>query len=314
MPEKYEHIRLDSVSKSFGNLSAVSDLSFSIKAGEVVGFLGPNGAGKTTTMRLITGYYTPDSGMINVNGLDTQKNEQKTKLSIGFLPENNPLYGDMLVCEYLNFIADLRGVPKSNRKDLLDSAIESAGIQAIYYRTIHELSKGNKQRVGMAQAILHQPEILIMDEPTEGLDPNQRVLIRDLIRSLGKDRTVLLSTHVLSEVESTCDRVLLINQGKLITDSTVDNLLKDAEGMRSISIEVKGDDVMKNLRAIQGVISVRYEGERGGNYHYVVNCKDRDIRTDIFHLAVTNNWTLSELHEERATLENVFQELTIVRN
>lgn len=314
MSDMNEHIRLDSVSKSFGSLNAVSDLSFSVKRGEVVGFLGPNGAGKTTTMRLITGYYTPDIGVINVNGMDTQKNEQKTKHSIGFLPENNPLYGDMLVCEYLNFIADLRGVPKKNRKNLMNSAIESAGIQAIYYRIIHQLSKGNRQRVGMAQAILHQPEILIMDEPTEGLDPNQRVLIRELIRSLGKDRTVLLSTHVLSEVESTCDRVLLINQGKLITDSTVDKLLEDAEGMRSISIEVQGDDVMKSLRSIPGVISVRYEGDRGGRYHYFVNCRDRDIRSDIFRMAVTNSWTLTELHEERTTLENVFQELTIPRN
>src|SRR5437870_6811285 len=223
-------LAVEGVSKRFDDVTAVDRVCFAVDPGEVVGFLGPNGAGKSTTMRLITQYYEPDTGDIRLDGVPLVEAGRAAKRRIGYLPENNPLYGDMLVSEYLAFIADLRELRGPARSQAIDDAVTGTGLETVYYRPIGELSKGFRQRVGLAQAILHRPDLLVLDEPTEGLDPNQRVEIRQLIGTLGRDRTVLLSTHVLSEVQQSCSRLLIISRGKIVADGPVDRLIERASG------------------------------------------------------------------------------------
>jgi ABC-2 type transport system ATP-binding protein len=304
-------IQVKGVTKAFGSRVAVNNLSFDVRRGEVVGFLGPNGAGKTTTMRLLTSYYTQDSGTILINGVDNQERDLETRNSIGYLPENNPLYGDLLVKEYLAFVADLRGIAPAQRRESMAQAVEEAGLKEVYYRPVSQLSKGYRQRVGLAQAILHRPSILVMDEPTEGLDPNQRVTIRELIRTMGKDRTVLLSTHVMQEVEATCERVLIIRRGQLVADSPIKELLNRTQGMRSVQVEVEGNEVETALKGLPNVTAVeRQEPVDGRKRYRVAISGDEDIRPEIFHLARKRDWVLWELHEERARLEDIFHALT----
>jgi len=292
----------------------VQNLSFSVNKGEIVGFLGPNGAGKTTTMRLLTSYYTPDSGGILINGIDNTENDLETRKSIGYLPENNPLYEDLLVSEYLDFIADLRGVTGQNRKDNLDQTISETGLSDVYYRPISELSKGYHQRVGLAGAILHRPAILILDEPTEGLDPNQRLSMRDLIRSLGKDRTVLVTTHVMQEVENTCERVLVINKGQLVADSPVNEILQLTPGLRRIYVEIEGSHIESGLSELNSVESVERLEPIGTRKRYRVNLSGTsDPRPEIFKISKQKDWILWELHEERMRLEDVFHNLTAAK-
>ena len=305
-------IQVRGVTKAFGDNKAVDKLTFNVRRGEVVGFLGPNGSGKTTTMRLLTSFYTPDTGDIRINGVDTTENDVETRSSIGYLPENNPLYEDLLVSEYLAFIAQLRGMSSAERRENLDATIEETGLSEVYYRPINELSKGYHQRVGLAGAILHHPSVLIMDEPTEGLDPNQRITIRNVIKSVGQDRTVLLSTHVMQEVEATCQRVLVINRGRLIADSPVQDLLKRTEGLRSVSIEVEGNEVESALQRLSNVESVVRQDPVDGRKRYEISVAgDVDLRPEIFKLAKKRDWVLWELHEQRARLEDVFHSLTV---
>ena len=300
------------VSKGFGPFKAVQNLSFQVNKGEVVGFLGPNGAGKTTTMRLLTSYYTPDTGSILINGVDNAEQDLETRRSIGYLPENNPLYEDLLVSEYLDFVADLRGMKGKPRKSNLDRTVEEAGLAEVFHRPISELSKGYHQRVGLAAAILHRPSILILDEPTEGLDPNQRISMRDLVKSLGQDRTVLVTTHVMQEVETTCERVLVINRGKLVADSPVDELLQLAPGLRRVYVEVEGEQIETGLATLPSVESVSHLDPINGRKRYIVNLSGgEDPRPDIFRLATQKSWTLWDLHEERMRLEDVFHRLTV---
>ena len=304
-------IQAQSITKRFGALTAVDDVSFSVRRGEVVGFLGPNGAGKTTTMRMLTGYYTPDTGAIFIQGIDTQEDERVAKQRVGYLSENNPLYGEMLVCEFLDFVADLRGIPLPDRPAHLERTVEETGIEEVFYRPIGQLSKGNRQRVGLAQAILHQPQVLVLDEPTEGLDPNQRVSIRDLIRSLGAERTVLLSTHVLGEIEHTCDRLLVIHRGKIVADGAVSELAHRARTVRTVHVEVQGDGVGAALEELTGVRDVQARGSMGSRRRFALSVeRDSDPRPHIFRLAKEHDWTLWELHEEGASLEDLFHELT----
>ncbi len=305
-------LTLDGVSKRFDGVIAVDAVSFAIDRGEVVGFLGPNGAGKTTTMRMITQYIEPDAGTIRLDGVTVADTARDAKRRIGYLPENNPLYGDMLVTDYLAFIADLRELAGPVRQQWLDDAITSTGIESVYYRPIGELSKGYRQRVGLAQAILHRPDLLVLDEPTEGLDPNQRVEIRRLISQLGKDRTVLLSTHVLSEVQQSCSRLLIINRGKIVADGPVDRLIRQAEGVVQIAVEARGTDVAAGLAGLAGVRGVE-PTRAGGDGRVAVRLtadKDADVRPGIFELAKTRGWTLYELHQEAASLEELFRQLT----
>ena len=304
-------LTLANVSKSFGGVTAVADISFTVDRGQVVGFLGPNGAGKSTTMRMITQSLEPDRGEIRLDGTPLADAGRDAKRRIGYLPENNPLYTDMLVVEYLRFVASLRELEGPERDRAIDAAVQSTATEDVFYRPIGELSKGYRQRVGLAQAILHHPDILILDEPTEGLDPNQRVEIRRLIGDLGKDRTVILSTHVLPEVQHTCSRLLIIHQGRIAAEGGVNELIARAEGAVQINVEAKGAGVADQLGALAGVRSVD-EVLRGEGRVTVTLTADgsRDLRPLIFELAKNQGWTLYELHQQAGSLEALFRQLT----
>jgi ABC-2 type transport system ATP-binding protein len=296
-------LALENVSKSFGGVHAVADVSFTVDRGQVVGFLGPNGAGKSTTMRMITQYIEPDQGAIRLDGVPLAEAGREAKRRIGYLPENNPLYSDMLVAEYLDFVGSLRELVEPER---------ARAIETVFYRPIGELSKGFRQRVGLAQAILHRPDLLILDEPTEGLDPNQRVEIRRLIGDLGRDRTVILSTHVLPEVQHTCSQLVIIHQGKLAAEGPVDRLMAQAEGAVEVSVEAQGSGVADALRGLPGVTRAE-EAPRGeGRVEVTITSGGgRDLRPQIFELAKTKGWILYELHQEAGSLESLFRQLTM---
>jgi len=304
-------LTLNNVSKRFDGVTAVDGASFQIDRGEVVGFLGPNGAGKSTTMRLITQFYEPDTGDVLFDGFPLAERSREAKRRIGYLPENNPLYGEMLVSEYLEFVARLRDLTGSEGGQALDEAVARTGIGNVFYRPIGELSKGYKQRVGLAQAILHRPDLLVLDEPTEGLDPNQRVEIRRLISELGKERTVILSTHVLPEVQHTCSRLLVIHQGRIVADGSVDALAAHAEGAVRISVEVEGEGIVEGLRTLDGVLNVEAIQQRAGRHVVSVSAdSSKELRPAVFGLARDRGWTLYELHQEARDLEDMFRELT----
>ena len=305
-------VRLQDVSKSFGDVHAVDGVSFSIGRGEVVGFLGPNGAGKTTTMRMIAQALEPDTGIIEIDGVSIADAPLESRRRIGYLPETNPLYGDMLVAEFLEYMGSLRALGGRELRTRIDRAVEQTGIGDMYYRPIDQLSKGYRQRTGLAQAILSEPDVLVLDEPTEGLDPNQRVEIRNLITHLGANRTVLLSTHVMREVQATCTRLLIINDGKLIADGTVDSLLSGDGGIRVIvELEADGGEARAALEALSSVARVTPASEQGEWPRFLVyGASNEDPRPDVFGLARDRNWTLWELRREREDLEDMFRELT----
>jgi len=302
-------LSLERVTKRFDGMVAVDDVSFTIDRGQVVGFLGPNGAGKSTTMRMITQYFEPDGGSIRFDGTPLAEAGIAAKRRIGFLPENNPLYGDMLVAEYLDFVARLRELDGVDRRRALDEAVAATAVEAVYNRPISELSKGFRQRVGLAAAILHRPDLLVLDEPTEGLDPNQRVEIRQLISHLGRERTVILSTHVLGEVQYTCSRLLIINRGKIVADDSVDTLLTRATAGVRISVEATGSGLDDGLGTLDGIRSVERHAANEGRQRFTVVAAS-DIRPNIFTLAKDRGWTLFELHQESGNLEDLFRLLT----
>ncbi len=305
-------LSVEGVTKRFDGVTAVDHVSFAVDRGQVVGFLGPNGAGKSTTMRMITQYYEPDAGQITLDGIPLADAGRHAKRRIGYLAENNPLYGDMLVSDYLAFIADLRELAGRTRHEALDAAVTSTGIETVYYRPIGELSKGFRQRVGLAQAMLHRPDLLVLDEPTEGLDPNQRVEIRRVIGELGKDRTVILSTHVLSEVQHTCSRLLIINRGTIVADGPVDRLIQQAEGTVEIAVEAAGTGVADALAQLPGArrVAPAPAGADGRVAVSITADRSRDLRPEIFALAKARGWTLYELHQEAGSLEDLFHQLT----
>jgi ABC-2 type transport system ATP-binding protein len=304
-------LSLERVTKRFNGIAAVDDVTFTIDRGQVVGFLGPNGAGKSTTMRMITQYFEPDAGQITMDHVPLAQAGRAAKARIGFLPENNPLYGDMLVAEYLDFVARLRALAGPARTQAIDNAVAATGIDGVYHRPIGELSKGYRQRVGLAAAILHRPDLLVLDEPTEGLDPNQRVEIRRLIAELGREHTVMLSTHVLSEVQHTCSRVIIINRGRIVADGTVDALAtRAAEGVR-VHVEAAGANVASRLAELPGVHGVEPHDASDGRVRVSVLTRGADdIRPSIFEMAKREGWTLFELHQEAASLEDLFRQLT----
>ena len=306
-------LELNKISKHFGRVTAADEVSFTINKGEVVGFLGPNGAGKTTTMRMIAGVLEPDQGKIIFDGADALENPLLLKRQLGYLSENNPLPEDLLVREAVSFAAELHGVAKAARKEAVAKAIERTGLKDMARRPVGELSKGYRQRVGLAQAIVTEPNLLVLDEPTEGLDPNQRHEIRELITSLGRERTVLLSTHVLAEVASTCSRVIVIKGGRIVADDAVERLRgSGAAGLVTVRVEAKGDGVEGALKGIEGVKEVKRSGAREGWASFEITAStEKDPREAIFRLAVERKWTLKELHEEGRSLEEVFRELTV---
>lgn len=307
-------LSLDGVTKEFHDITAVDRVSFDVDRGEVVGFLGPNGAGKSTTMRMITQYFDPDEGEIRLDGVALGDDPVAAKRRIGYLPENNPLYTDMLVVDYLVFIARLRDMTGSDATRAIDDAVGGTAIEDVYYRPIGELSKGFRQRVGLAQAILHRPDLLVLDEPTEGLDPGQRLEIRRLISNLGKDRTVLLSTHVLSEVRDTCSRLLIIKRGRIAADGSVDELVAQASGTGTVHllVEIAGEGVADGIAGLDGVREVvhRQASGDGRTALMVVAGVERDLRPELFGLARDRGWTLYELHQEARSLEDLFRQVT----
>jgi ABC-2 type transport system ATP-binding protein len=307
-------LALDGVSKRFGGVSAVDRVSFQVDRGQVVGFLGPNGAGKSTTMRMITQFIEPDAGSIRLDGVPVAEAGRDAKRRMGYLPENNPLYSEMLVSEYLDFVGRLRELPGPSRRRAIEEAVAAAGLESVYHRPVGELSKGFRQRVGLAAAILHHPDLLILDEPTEGLDPNQRVEIRRLIGELGRERTVLLSTHVLSEIQFTCSRLLIINRGRIVADGPVDELVDRVKGVARIAVEAAGTGVAERLAALPGVGTVEpREAVEGRARVTVTSTAGEDLRPKIFELAMAERWTLFELHQEAGSLEDLFRELTTHR-
>jgi ABC-2 type transport system ATP-binding protein len=307
-------ISVTSLTKTFGRTVAVNNISFEVNKGEVLGFLGPNGAGKTTTMRMLTCYLTPDSGSANVAGFDVLSDSLEVRRRVGYLPENAPLYLDMDVISYLRFVADVRGIPREQWAQRIRRMVEICGLGSVVTRNVGELSKGFKQRVGLAQTLIHDPEILILDEPTTGLDPSQIIEIRELIKEIGKERTVVLSTHILPEVEATCSRVLIINEGEIAASGTPEELHSIAGGEDSLYVSVKsgGTQVAETIGQIPGVASVTRVGEAGAGYsRYLIKTRDGgDIAELLFTAAVESGWTLNELRRETLSLEDIFLRLT----
>jgi ABC-2 type transport system ATP-binding protein len=303
-------LQLQDIAKRFDGITAVDQVSFMVDRGQVVGFLGPNGAGKSTTMRMITQFLDPDAGTIQFDGVPVANDPRGVKRRIGYLAENNPLYGDMLVSDYLDFIAELRQLSAAVKARAIDEAVQATGLDSVFYRPIGDLSKGFRQRTGLAQAILHRPELLVLDEPTEGLDPNQRLEIRRLIGDLGRERTVLLSTHVLSEVRQSCSRLLIINKGRIVADGAVDTLVQHAEGGRQVRVEAKGDRVLEKLGTVPGVARVQPDVGKAGVRAVLTVSGDADVRPAIFELAKREGWTLYELFQEQGNLEDLFRQLT----
>ncbi|MCB9219823.1 MAG: ATP-binding cassette domain-containing protein [Ignavibacteriales bacterium] len=306
-------VSVTNLTKKYQTQRAVDNISFEVKTGEVLGFLGPNGAGKTTTMKIITGFMAPSDGDAKVNGVSVLENPEQVKRSIGYLPESNPLYQDMPVLEYLHFIAELQNVPKNKIQDRIAQMVKVCGLNVEKHKKISELSKGYKQRVGLAQAMIHDPEILILDEPTTGLDPNQIVEIRNLIREIGREKTVILSTHILPEVEATCDRILIINDGKIVADGTSESLRKQAQGQEVLKVGISEaenkDQVIEALQSLSTVGLV--DPVKDGNFTFVINSKDdASSKKSIFEMCVKNNWILSELTPIETKLEDIFRELT----
>ena len=306
-------VSVTNLTKKYQTQRAVDNISFEVKTGEVLGFLGPNGAGKTTTMKIITGFMAPSDGDAKVNGVSVLENPEQVKRSIGYLPESNPLYQDMPVLEYLYFIAELQNVPKNKIQDRIAQMVKVCGLNVEKHKKISELSKGYKQRVGLAQAMIHDPEILILDEPTTGLDPNQIVEIRNLIREIGREKTVILSTHILPEVEATCDRILIINDGKIVADGTSESLRKQAQGQEVLKVGISEadskDKVIEQLQSLSTVGLV--DPVKDGNFTFVINSKDdASSKKSIFEMCVKNNWILSELTPIETKLEDIFRELT----
>jgi ABC-2 type transport system ATP-binding protein len=306
-------IVVNNLTKKFGTQRAVDNISFEVKTGEILGFLGPNGAGKTTTMKIITCYMAQNDGDVKVNDLSILEDQDEIKKFIGYLPENNPLYNDMPVLEYLEFVADLQNVAKDKISGRISEMVNVCGLDVEKHKKIGELSKGYKQRVGLAQAMIHDPDILILDEPTSGLDPNQIVEIRKLIRQLGKQKTVILSTHILPEVEATCDRILIINNGKIVADGTADMLRKRAQGQEVLRVAIAKpevrDQVIAKLQSLDSVALVDFDSESKNSF--IINSKeDSSSREEIFNMCVNNKWVLTEMTPLETKLEDIFRELT----
>lgn len=299
-------IKVNSLSKTYGSQKAVDEISFEVNKGEVLGFLGPNGAGKSTTMKILTCFIPQSSGNATVCGYDTTTEPLAVTKKIGYLPESNPLYHDMYVREYLEFVAGLHKLGKMT-KQRIDEMIEVTGLTAERKKKIGQLSKGYRQRVGLAQAMLHNPEVLILDEPTSGLDPNQLVEIRSLIKQLGKDKTVIFSSHIMQEVQAVASRVIIINQGKIVADDSTANLQNRIGNEIIVTVEFKQSVDRGLLGMIKGVKS--YEQLKDGKWNFVSE-GHRDIREDIFNFAKEKNLTLLHLNKEEYSLEEVFKQLT----
>ncbi|MFH2055939.1 MAG: ATP-binding cassette domain-containing protein [bacterium] len=305
-------IEVKNLTKNYGDTKAVDDITFTVPTGQVLGFLGPNGAGKTTTVRIITCYMPPTSGSVTVDGLDVIEQSLEVRRKIGYLPESAPLYPEMEVIEYLDFIWALRGGEKSQRGRRIKQVVEVCGLGDVIAKNVDELSKGYRQRLGLAQAMIHNPEILVLDEPTVGLDPNQIVEIRNLIKTLGREKTVILCTHILSEVEATCDNVIIIDNGSIVANGTPEMLQGSFAGKAIINLEINQspDTVRPILGEIPGIDEVKAIAGNGTARCQIICAKSADPREAIFNTAVANQWVLLEMKREVSSLEDVFRQLT----
>jgi ABC-2 type transport system ATP-binding protein len=306
-------IKIENLSKRYGSQRAVDNISFEVKTGEILGFLGPNGAGKSTTMKMITGYLSVGDGNILIGGKKLHESGDEIKRHIGYLQENNPLYLDMPVIEYLGFCAALQGVEKRLIEERIRKMVSVCGLNAEKHKKIVELSKGYRQRVGLAQALIHDPKILVLDEPTTGLDPNQIVEIRKLIREIGKEKTVILSTHILPEVEATCDRILIINKGRIVADGTSETLRKQATGVELLKVRIEDGAAAEIQKAIQSLNNVeKVELMDVAMNRFEVQSKPGLSSTRaVFKLCAEKNWVLTELIPLETRLEDVFRNLTM---
>lgn len=305
-------IVIKNLTKLYGAQRAVDNLSFEVKTGEILGFLGPNGAGKTTTMKTIAGYIKPTEGTIRVGRYNVATDADKVKQVIGYLPEHNPLYSDMYVVDYLRYMAQLQLLRSDKINDCIYEMVNVCGLEGEKHKRINELSKGYRQRVGLAQALIHDPQVLILDEPTTGLDPNQIIEIRQLIRKIGHEKTIILSSHILAEVEATCDRILIINKGRIVADGTADQLRKASSGCECLRITVENADrndvvrVLQNIDAVELVDTVKDKSDS-----FEVQSKvGESSRRAIFNACVENGWVLTEMTPLETKLEDVFRELT----
>ena len=305
-------IHVEELCKSYDDVEALRGVSFSVQPGEIIGLLGPNGAGKTTIMKILTGYLHQNSGSVAVDGLEVVEHMEQVQEKVGYLPENAPLYPELTVQSYLQMIADLRSIPKFLQRARLSEAIHAVGLEDRLVRPISTLSKGYRQRVGLAQAILHRPQLLILDEPTNGLDPTQIVEVRHLIKKLAINSTVLLSTHILSEVEATCDRVIIIMGGEVKADARLSELSATTDALFTLVDTGGEEEALATIAAMVDVQHVEVLGQEAGKINFRVHgATDRDLCPDIYQLARQNDWTLCELRKEVRTLEAVFNELTM---
>lgn len=307
-------IQVKDLTKYYQTLCAVDQINFDIQKGEILGLLGPNGAGKTTTLRMLTGYLKPSSGNINVKGLSVDTHILEIKKMLGYLPESAPLYHDMLVYDYLNYVAAIREIKGDQKLDRIRRVADLCGINEVMHQPIGELSKGYKQRVGLAHAMMNDPEVLVLDEPTSGLDPNQIVEIRKIIKEIGKEKTIILSTHILSEAEATCDRIVIINQGKIVADGSTESLKQSAGGKNIMYLSLQNADfavLQKSLTDIKGIenISRITETDSVLNVRLAYQSTD-DLRPAVYRKIKETDWILLDFHQETQSLENIFRELT----
>jgi len=307
-------IEMQNLTKFYGDVCAVDDISLQINRGEVLGLLGPNGAGKTSTLRMLTGYLPPSSGEIKIKDVSIRDNPIAAKEFMGYLPESAPLYQDMLVYDYLLFVAEIRGLHGDTRQSRIKQLAGICGIAEVMHKPISELSKGYKQRVGLARAMINDPEILVLDEPTSGLDPNHIIEIRYIIKEIGKEKTVILSTHILSEAEATCDRIVIINKGKIVADGASEELTKVAGHKYEIHVSLKDVQFEPAEHALKGLANVEdvkmLEGTNGSTDLALTCSAEHDPRPDIFNAVKDNGWTMLEFYSKSRSLENIFRELT----
>ncbi|MEY2511137.1 MAG: gliding motility-associated transport system ATP-binding protein [Verrucomicrobiota bacterium] len=305
-------IKVENLTKRYAGQTAIQDLNFEVGKGEIMGFLGPNGAGKSTTMRILSSFMPPTSGRASIAGFDIFEQSLQARAHLGYMPENVPLYNDMRVTEYLDYRAALKGVPHRRVAERVGDVKELCGLKEVEKKIIGNLSKGYRQRVGLADALVHEPDLLILDEPTSGLDPNQIRQVRDLIKNLGKQHTILLSTHILPEVEMTCSRVIIINRGRIEACDTPENLLGRIRTAGGVFVEAKvgNDDGAEELRKIAGVRDVTASIDGDWQVFALRVEANTDVREEVYRLASARRWTLRELSQRKATLEDVFVEIT----
>ncbi len=306
-------VSVENITMFYGFQKAVDGVSFKVNEGEIVGFLGPNGAGKTTTMKIITCFMEPGEGDVRVGGFSVRDNPEEVKKHIGYLPETNPLYKEMPVLDYLRFVAAIQGVPNHLIRERIAEMVQVCGLTREKYKKIGELSKGYQQRVGLAQALIHNPSVLILDEPTAGLDPNQIVEIRELIRKIGKEKTVILCSHILAEVEATCDRIVIISQGKLVADGTASALRKQAQPKEILKVTIEEgdrDEIFQTLKNLDTIELVDLLPEYSQAFE-IQSKSGTSSRKAIFRLCVEKNWILTEMTPEERKLEEVFRDLTV---